>query len=67
MRLAVTGGAGFIGGHFVERLAATRPGRILVIDNLSRACTVEPEFGLANVMFTRVDIRNRAAVRDADP
>ena len=65
MRLAVTGGAGFIGGHFVERLAATRPGRILVIDNLSRACMVEPEFGLADVMFTRVDIRNRAAVRDA--
>ena len=30
----VTGGAGFIGSHLVERIAADRPSRLVVVDNL---------------------------------
>jgi UDP-glucose 4-epimerase len=30
----VTGGAGFIGSHLVERIAAERPSRLVVVDNL---------------------------------
>lgn len=30
----VTGGAGFIGSHLVERIARDRPGRLVVVDNL---------------------------------
>ena len=30
----VTGGAGFIGSHLVDRLVRERPGRIVVVDNL---------------------------------
>jgi UDP-glucose 4-epimerase len=30
----VTGGAGFIGSHLVERIAAERPARLVVVDNL---------------------------------
>lgn len=30
----VTGGAGFIGSHLVERIAAERPSRLAVVDNL---------------------------------
>lgn len=30
----VTGGAGFIGSHLVERIAAERPTRLVVVDNL---------------------------------
>jgi UDP-glucose 4-epimerase len=32
--ILVTGGAGFIGGHLVERLAAEDPARVVVVDNL---------------------------------
>src|SRR5690349_250779 len=30
----VTGGAGFIGSHLVERIAKERPARLVVVDNL---------------------------------
>jgi UDP-glucose 4-epimerase len=32
--ILVTGGAGFIGSHLVERIAAERPTRLVVVDNL---------------------------------
>src|SRR5688572_31537165 len=36
MRVIVTGGAGFIGSHLVDRLVRDRVGEIVVIDNLAR-------------------------------
>jgi UDP-glucose 4-epimerase len=33
-RILVTGGAGFIGSHLVDRLAAEDPARVVVVDNL---------------------------------
>lgn len=30
----VTGGAGFIGSHLVDRIAAEKPGKVVVVDNL---------------------------------
>ena len=65
MCIAVTGGAGFIGGHLVRRLAAIRAGRILVLDNLQRACMEDPRVGQDNVSLVQVDIRNREALSGA--
>ena len=36
MKILVTGGAGFIGSHLVDRLAADGWGEIVVLDNLFR-------------------------------
>jgi UDP-glucose 4-epimerase len=36
MKIIVTGGAGFIGSHLVDRLARERAGEIVVLDNLAR-------------------------------
>lgn len=36
MKILVTGGAGFIGSHLVDRLVKDRAGEVVVIDNFSR-------------------------------
>jgi len=63
MRILVTGGAGFIGGHLVNRLASMGAGDVLVLDNLHRGFfrdSLPP-----TVEFRRVDIRDRDALADA--
>ncbi len=61
----VTGGAGFIGGHLVERLAAARAGSILVLDNLRRPCVGDPGVWPPRVTFAPVDIRHREDLAQA--
>ncbi len=64
MRIAVTGGAGFIGSHLVDRLAADGAHDIVVIDNLHRGRVAGLPLS-SRVSFREVDIRNREALLDA--
>ncbi len=59
MRVLVTGGAGFIGSHVVERLLAGG-NEVAVLDNLS---TGRRENVPAGVRFYEIDVRDRDAVR----
>ena len=63
MKILVTGGAGFIGGSLVSRLACMGAGEILVLDNLHRGYSRDSL--PANVEFWRVDIRDADALSDA--
>src|SRR3954470_13854383 len=58
MRVLVTGGAGFIGSHVVERLLATG-NEVAVLDDLS---TGRRENVPAGVRFYEIDVRDREAV-----
>jgi len=60
MRIAVTGGAGFIGSHVVERLVA-RGHELLVLDDLSTGSLQNLVGGLDQARLERVDVRDRAA------
>ncbi|HEU4387284.1 MAG TPA: NAD-dependent epimerase/dehydratase family protein [Blastocatellia bacterium] len=70
-RILITGGAGFIGSHLVDRLIA-RGDRVTVIDNFDRF--YDPEIKRANVTghldnarfeLVEADIRDERAVNDA--
>jgi UDP-glucose 4-epimerase len=61
MRVLVTGGAGFIGSHVVERLLAAG-NEVAVLDNLS---TGRRENVPAGVRLYEIDVRDRDAVRRA--
>jgi UDP-glucose 4-epimerase len=62
LRALVTGGAGFIGSHMVDRLVAG--GReVRVIDNLSSGEQRLPFLEAAGVEVDRLDIRDEAAAR----
>lgn len=60
MKILVTGGAGFIGSHFVEWTLANRPGQqITVLDSLSYAGSLDNlESSLSRITFRRGDIRD---------
>lgn len=63
----VTGGAGFIGSHLVDRLVRDGAGRIVIIDNLFRGKLENIAHHQNNpaVSFCQVDIRDEAALRPA--
>ncbi len=61
MKVLVTGGAGFIGGHLVEALAAAGD-EVVVLDNLRRGDVAKLPMG---VRFVEGDIRDPAALRVA--
>jgi len=63
MRILVTGGAGFIGGNLVSRLASRGVGHIRVLDNLHRGYSRESL--PATVEFLRGDIRDPEVLADA--
>ena len=62
MKILVTGGAGFIGRHLVERLARSNASQIVVLDNLNRAL---PGQFAEGIEFREDDIRDQTAVEKA--
>jgi len=58
--ILVTGGAGFIGQHFLKRLAHLNC-KVTLIDNLSNA---NANFQIDNISFHKEDIRNKDSISD---
>ncbi|MGA3079058.1 MAG: NAD-dependent epimerase/dehydratase family protein [Bryobacteraceae bacterium] len=63
MRVLVTGGAGFIGSHLVQKLLREPTVTVRILDNLHRCCNSFA--GVPRVEFLRGDIRDRQAVHAA--
>lgn len=63
VRLLVTGGAGFIGGHLVSRLASNIAAEIVVLDNFHRAYSWDSL--PSGVDCRHADIRDPVALADA--
>jgi nucleoside-diphosphate-sugar epimerase len=66
-KIVVTGGAGFIGSHLVDRLLGLTNDHILVFDNLyrGRLSNLSRWRDDARLEIVRGDLRDRAAVYDA--
>ena len=60
MKVLVTGGAGFIGSHIVEKFSKNGHS-VIVIDNLSSG-SLENIKGLENVKFYEIDIRDKRLI-----
>ncbi len=67
--ILVTGGAGFIGSHLVERLLAEGAWRVTVVDDFNdfyapalKRANVAPHLGRDNYELVEADIRDRAAL-----
>lgn len=67
MKILVTGGAGFIGSHLVDRLAADGWGEIIILDNLfrGRLANIAHHRDDARVQYRQADVRDYEKVRDA--
>jgi UDP-glucose 4-epimerase len=65
MRILVTGGAGFIGSHLVERLARDNAGSVVVLDNLRRGRKENLDPFLDRITFIEGDIRERNVLLEA--
>ena len=62
LRILVTGGAGYIGSHLVERLIRDGYNPITVLDNLSRGRTSNLAGGWGSIRFVKGDIRDENTV-----
>lgn len=65
--MLVTGGAGFIGSHLVDRLVAESPKRIVVVDNFflgNEANLVGARASCPDLEVLRLDASNLAAMQD---
>ena len=63
-RVAVTGGAGFVGSHVVEQLAAAGA-QVTVVDRLSRGKEENLQTVRGQIRLARVDLRDLEAATDA--
>jgi UDP-glucose 4-epimerase len=63
----VTGGAGLIGSHVVDRLIDEGAGEVRVLDNLARGrmANLAPAMRRRDISFVEGDVRDRDAVRRA--
>ena len=63
----VTGGAGFIGSHLVDRLILENPSKIVVVDNFflgSESNLVEARANRPDIEVLRLDASDLAAMQD---
>lgn len=63
----VTGGAGFIGSHLVERLVQENPSRIVVVDNFFLGIEknlIEAKLRFPDIEVVRIDAGDLAAMQD---
>jgi UDP-glucose 4-epimerase len=63
MKILVTGGAGFIGSHLVDRLIQTNAGQVTVLDNLSRGREEHLALSQNKIEIVRGDIRDRTLLQ----
>ena len=65
--ILVTGGAGFIGSHFVDRLIREKPARVTVVDNFFLGSMHNLQDALAarpDIEVIRLDAADLAAMQD---
>ena len=61
-KILVTGGAGFIGSHIVDRLSPNN--KVIVFDNLSSGSLSNLEKSKERITFVKGDIRDKALLKD---
>lgn len=67
MKILISGGAGFIGSHLVDKLLQDPENSIIVYDNLSRGKVdfIEPHFNNDRFTFIQSDLRNKEEINRA--